>query len=106
MVGEPLRYPGGASPVVHAVVITLLPGEETARHRHGVPLFAYVLEGELTVDYAGHGKRIYRKGGALLEAMDVQHVGRNTGAGPVRILAVFLGAAGKVETMSGAGAPR
>jgi quercetin dioxygenase-like cupin family protein len=100
VVGERLRYPDGATPTVHAVVITLQPGERTARHRHGVPLFAYVLEGELTVDYAGHGQRFYRKGDALLEAMNVFHVGQNTGASPLRILAVYLGAAGRPETVS------
>jgi quercetin dioxygenase-like cupin family protein len=99
IVGEPLRFPEGGSPNLHAVVITLRPGEATARHRHGVPLFAYILDGELTVDYAGHGKRVYRKGEAVLESMNVSHVGQNTGSFPVRILAVFLGAAGKPETI-------
>ena len=106
VVGEPLQYPKGARAVLHAVVITLRPGESTVRHRHDVPLFAYILEGELTVDYAGHGKRIYRTGDALLEAMRVSHAGQNTGSSPVRILAVFLGAQGERETVSDAGATR
>lgn len=100
VVGEPLRYPEGSNPCVHAVVITLRPGESTIRHRHGVPLFAYLLEGELTVDYGEHGTRVYRRGDALLEAMSVVHAGRNTGATPVRILAVYLGAEGKPETIA------
>ena len=31
---------------------------------------------------------------AFMEAMDVEHFGANTGAEPVRILAVYIGAAG------------
>lgn len=98
VVGEPLRYPEGEAEV-HAVVITLRPGEETARHVHPAPLFAYVLEGELAVDYGAHGKRTYRAGDALLEAMQVPHRGKNVGAERVRILAVFLGAAGTAASV-------
>lgn len=97
VVGEPVRYPEG-KPELKALVISLRPGEVTARHRHPVPLFAYLLEGELTVDYGDHGKRIYKTGDALLEAMATPHLGKNTGAGPVRILAVFLGAEGLATT--------
>jgi len=35
----------------------LPPGGRTVLHKHGVPLFAYVLEGEITVDYGDRGKR-------------------------------------------------
>ncbi len=102
VVGEPLGYPSGSSPRVHALIISLRPGEATAHHRHGVPLFAYLLQGELTVEYDGHGKRVYREGDALLEAMSVAHRGRNTGTTPVRILAVFLSASGAAETVADA----
>jgi quercetin dioxygenase-like cupin family protein len=74
--------------------VTVAPGEKTIVHRHGVPMFAYVLSGELTVDYGEHGKRTYRQGQALMEAMDVAHDGVNSGAEPARILAVYMGADG------------
>ena len=61
-------------------------------HRHGVPLFAYILSGELTVDYGTHGTRTYRQGDAFMEAMDVAHFGINRGNAPVRILTVYMGA--------------
>jgi quercetin dioxygenase-like cupin family protein len=53
-----------------------------------------MLDGELTVDYGDKGKRVYRAGDAVLEAIHVAHNGRNTGSGPMRILAVFMGAEG------------
>ena len=59
-----------------------------------MPLFAYVLEGEITVDYSDRGKRTFRKGDALMEAMDTAHFGADAGPQPVRILTVYMGAEG------------
>lgn len=59
-----------------------------------MPLFAYILEGELTVDYGKHGTRTYKKGDSLMEAMNVAHFSVNNGAEPVRLLAVYMGAKG------------
>jgi quercetin dioxygenase-like cupin family protein len=98
VIGEPIRYPVGRAARVTAVEITLQPGAQTGWHTHPVPLFGYILEGELTVDYGAKGKRTYRKGDGLLEAMDHAHNGRNTGSQPVRILAVFIGEEGARDT--------
>ncbi len=87
--GEKVAFPQD-NPSVKALVVTMAPGEETAWHQHHAPLFAYVLEGEITVTYEEVGKRVYRQGEGILEAMDVTHQGRNTGEGPAKILAVFL----------------
>lgn len=97
VMGQPLHYPKGAAEVL-AVIVTLLPGEETGWHSHGEPLFAYVLEGELTVDYGPQGERAYTPGAGFLEAMAVAHNGRNAGDTPCRVLAVFLGAEGLKPT--------
>jgi quercetin dioxygenase-like cupin family protein len=97
VLGEPLHYPASGPAHVTAAIVTLAPGANTILHRHGVPLFAYILEGELTVDYGVRGKRTYRQGEALMEAMDVPHYGLDTGAQPVRILAVYLGAEGAAD---------
>jgi quercetin dioxygenase-like cupin family protein len=94
VVGEPIRYPTAGPAHITASIVTIAPGAPTAYHRHPVPMVAYILEGELTVDYGDHGKRIYRKGDALVEAMDVRHRGMNLGAEIVRLLAVYIGAEG------------
>jgi len=73
---------------------TLAPGQQTGWHMHPVPLFAYILEGELTVDYGGKGERTYRAGDGFMEAMDERHDGRNSGQGSVKILAVVIGEQG------------
>jgi quercetin dioxygenase-like cupin family protein len=99
VVGEALHYPSGGPAHATAAIITLKPGAKTNLHKHGVPLFAYILEGEITVDYGDRGKRTYRPGDAFMEAMDVPHFGADDGAQPVRILAVFMGADGAADTI-------
>ena len=94
VVGETLRYATTGPARVTASIVTVAPGSRTIVHKHGVPMFAYVLGGELTVDYGDHGKRTYRQGQALMEAMDIAHFGVNNGAEPVRILVVYMGAEG------------
>jgi len=93
IVGEKIHYPKGDAQVT-AAIVTLAPGGRTILHKHGVPLFAYILSGELIVDYGAHGKRSYKQGTSFMEAMDVAHFGINESTEPVRILAVYLGAKG------------
>ena len=102
---EPIQYPAG-KPKITAVEITLSPGQQTGWHTHPVPLFGYILEGELTVDYGPLGKRIYRQGDALVEAMNEAHNGHNSGQGAVKILAVFIGAEGVPDTTRASPPPR
>ena len=99
IIGEPLRYPATGAAHVTAAIVTMAPGERTIVHKHGVPLFAYILDGELTVDYGEHGKRTYRQGQAFMEAMDAEHFGINTGSQPVRLLAVYMGAQGASDVI-------
>lgn len=99
VLGQPIAYPTQAPAHVAATVITMLPGEATGWHQHNVPMFGYILEGEITVDYGDKGTHVYRQGEALMEAIDAAHNGRNTGSGPARILAVFMGADGVPDTV-------
>ena len=96
VMGEPIVYPPPPARITSSIV-TMAPGEETGRHKHPVPTYGYILEGEVTVTYEGHGTRTYRQGEAFMEAENVWHNGRNTGTGPVRILVVFMGAQGLAD---------
>lgn len=97
VLGAPLDYPDEPANVT-AAIVTIPPGGTTGWHRHEVPLFAYILEGELTVDYGDRGTRTYRAGESVLEAMNVPHKGTNTGEVPMRLLAVYMGGTGKQNT--------
>jgi quercetin dioxygenase-like cupin family protein len=99
IIGEPIAYPTTGKALVTSMIVTLAPGEKTMEHGHGVPLFGYILEGEVTIDYGVHGVRTFKQGQGFLEAMQ-PHVARNTGAGPVRILAVYMGAEGSRDVIA------
>ncbi|WP_306143549.1 cupin domain-containing protein [Roseibium sp. MMSF_3412] len=92
--GEKITFPQKDASV-RAIVVTLEPGETTAWHQHGAPLFAYILQGEVSVFYEGIGEKVFGEGEGLMEAMAVTHQGRNTADGETRILAVFMLGDGK-----------
>lgn len=94
VVGEDIQYPSSGPAKIHAVVVTIAPGTETVLHHHPAPMFAYILEGEVTVDYGASGKQSFHQGEGFVEAMNVSHKGFNPGSVPVRILAVSMGAEG------------
>jgi quercetin dioxygenase-like cupin family protein len=97
--GETLVYPTSGPAKVSAIVVTIAPGAETVLHHHPAPMVAYILEGDLRVDYGAHGSHEYHAGDALLEAMAVPHKGTNIGTAPVRILAVSMGAEGTANAV-------
>lgn len=92
--GETIRYPVSGQADVAAQIVVIAPGTETVLHHHPAPMFAYILDGEVTVNYGSAGKRTFHQGEAFVEAMDVPHQGFNSGSVPVRILAVSMGAVG------------
>lgn len=99
LLGQRLTYPADTPAKVTADIITIDPGAETGWHEHDVPLLAYMLEGELTVDYGPDGTHVYREGEVIVEAIRIAHNGHNLGPKPVRLFAVFLGAEGATDTV-------
>jgi quercetin dioxygenase-like cupin family protein len=99
VLGAPIVYPDGPVNITTAIVI-IPPGGTTGWHSHEVPLFAHILEGELTVDYGDKGTKIYRAGDSVFEAVNWPHNGTNTGDVPMRLLAVYMGGGGKANTVT------
>lgn len=100
---QPIAYPAG-TPKITAAIVTIPPGGETGWHTHAVPLFAYILDGALTVDYGSKGTKVYAAGGGVMEAIEWPHNGTNKGEVPVRLLAVYMGADGVANATTAAGA--
>lgn len=98
VIGQDIAYPEGV-PKITGAIVTMQSGETTGWHKHNAPLFAWVMEGEVTVDYGEAGKRNYTKGDAFIEAFESNHNDMNTGDGITRILAVFAGADGIPNTV-------
>lgn len=92
---QPVAYPKKQPAQVSSVLVTLEPGQETGWHRHRVPLFAYVMEGTLTVEYDAGVEKVFPPGTAYMEAEDVWHNGSNRGDDTVKVLTVYMGAEGK-----------
>lgn len=103
IIDQTIAYPEG-TPKVTAAVVVIPPGKDTGWHIHTVPLFAYVLEGEVTVDYGSKGTRVIKAGSAMLEAENWPHNGMNKTDKPLRILAVYMGAEGVANAIPVAGA--
>jgi quercetin dioxygenase-like cupin family protein len=104
--GEPIKYPSGAPAQLTALKITLQPGQQTGWHTHPVPIFGYILDGELTVEYGPKGQRVYRKGDGFAEATNEAHNGRNLTDKPVTVLAVFAGMEGVKDSVAAPPPPR
>lgn len=97
-VGAPIRYPSG-KPHVTSYLLTMVPGQSTGWHRHDVPLYARILQGTLDVDYGQGVVHTYRAGDTLMEAMDRDHNGTVIGGEEVKLLIVFMGAEGSLNTV-------
>jgi quercetin dioxygenase-like cupin family protein len=92
--GKVIVYPTG-SPEVTAVRVEIPPGAQTGWHKHPVPCFAYILEGELHVQIAGGETKILKAGEAYAETVDVMHNGVNQGNVPVKLVMFATGASGQ-----------
>jgi len=93
IVGQAFAYPAGRARI-SAARLTVPPGATVPLHLHPVPLFVYILQGEIVVDYGSYGTRTYGKGDAFVEAFELPHHARNGGKGNVELLTVYAGAEG------------
>ncbi len=96
---QTIAYPKKKPAQVSSSIVTIEPGQETGWHRHNVPMFAYVMEGTLTVEYDAGVTKEFAPGTAFMEAQGVFHNGLNRGEDAVRVLVVFMGAKGAKNTV-------
>jgi quercetin dioxygenase-like cupin family protein len=76
------------------------PGAVTGWHEHGVPSFAYVLQGELEVSLADGRKNRLVAGDALAEVVGVLHNGRALGETPLRLVVFYAAGEGRPLTVA------
>ena len=98
---QPLVYPSETPAQVSSSIVTLPAGAQTGWHFHSAPLYAYILEGQLTVTYdtdQGQIEKTYSVGQSVMEALETPHNGQNRGTTDVKILVVNLGASGVTNT--------
>ncbi|WP_119305005.1 cupin domain-containing protein [Dongia deserti] len=97
--GDPIRLPTEKAQII-SVIGTIQAGGRTARHQHPVPVYVYVMEGELEVVTEGDEPRHYKTGDAFLESVDRWHQAFNKGSSVTKILVVFIGEEGKPTTVA------
>lgn len=88
--GQDFKYPAG-QPLIKAFNIDIPVGKQTSLHKHLIPLFVYIVSGDLEVDYGSKGKKTYKAGTSYVEAIDWCHLGKVAGKTPVKIIGVYLG---------------
>ncbi len=96
--GQPIQFPQSRSQFT-GVTLEIAPGGQVGRHRHPVPNFVYVLEGEITIEADDHPARAYKAGEAFAESVNTWHNGYNRGSAPTKILVVFAGEEGQPVTV-------
>lgn len=92
--GQKIVYLQTDKAEVTAMTVDIAPGAETGWHKHPVPVYAYVLSGELTVELEGGQRLRYGTGAAIIEVVNTLHNGKNSGAEPVKLAVFYLGAEG------------
>jgi len=92
--GQKIVYPQTDKAEVTAMTVDIAPGAETGWHKHPLPVYAYVLSGDLTVELEGGQRISYSTGDAIIEVVNTLHNGKNSGAEPVKLAVFYLGAEG------------
>lgn len=93
--GQRIAYPLAEHSEVTILKITMRPGQSTGWHKHEIPVFAYILQGTLTVDFESGKSLTFREQSSFAEVADVYHNGQNKENGDLILLAFFMGDKGK-----------
>ena len=88
--GEQIIYPMG-SPQIKSMLVKMEPGAKTQNHLHQVPSFGYILEGEITVVSEAHEEKKFIQGDVVIELINKNHYGYNSGNKPVRFIVFYMG---------------
>ncbi len=94
-IGQRIAYPQFANDEVSIVKVTIPPGKSTGWHKHTFPVFAYVLNGMLTVEIENKKTLQFARGSSFSEVINTLHNGENNGKEDVVLIVFFMGEKGK-----------
>lgn len=95
----PVKYLNTGRPEITVMKVEIKPGGETGWHSHPVPVYAYVLEGNLTVEVRGGNTYHFTAGDAIVEVVNIPHNGKNLSTTPVVLIVFYTGEAGTPNTI-------
>jgi len=93
--GQTVVYPHDTSAEVNVVKVTIPSGASTGWHQHHIPVFAYVLQGTLTVQLDNGTEKEFLPNTSFAEVIDMFHNGTNKGKEPVVLVVFYAGEKGK-----------
>jgi quercetin dioxygenase-like cupin family protein len=94
-IGQKIVYPNFANDEVSIVKVTVPPGKSTGWHKHVFPVFAYVLQGTLTIEVENREAMQFPANSSFSEVLNTLHNGVNNGKEDVILIAFFMGEKGK-----------
>lgn len=103
--GEPELYLNTPDPEVSSLVFTFPPGAVSQWMIHPAPVYVYVLEGTLQVEFEDGSHQSFHAGQGFLQCRSKWHRGRNDGSQTMQFLAVFFGAKGVPNVVHSASGP-
>ena len=92
--GHPIVYPKEGVPEVTGALVTIPVGGETGWHILTIPCVAYVIEGEVTVQWEDGSTRTIKAGEAFAEVVNLKHNGFNRGKAPTKLIMFAIGTTG------------
>lgn len=103
--GEAELYLSTPEPEVSSALFTFPAGAVSQWMTHPSPVYVYVLEGTLAVEFEDGSTQSFRAGQGFLQCRSKWHRGRNDGSQTTRFLAVFFGAKGVPNVVHPAAGP-
>ncbi len=97
-IGQKIQYPDFRGDEVTIMKITIPSGDSTGWHKHEFPVFAYILKGNLTVEFENNKTLQFKENSSFAEVINTFHNGINKGNEDVVLIAFFMG--GKGERLS------
>ena len=94
-IGQKIIYPNFQSDEVTIAKVTIPPGKSTGWHKHTIPVFAYVLKGNLTVEIENKQTKQFPENTTFSEVINTFHNGINNGKVDVVLIAFYMGEKGK-----------
>lgn len=93
--GQRIAYPKFKHPEVIVQKITFPPGASTGWHKHVIPVFTYIITGELTVETEDHKILHFKENSSFSESINTFHNGTNKGKTDLVVIAVYMGGKGE-----------
>jgi uncharacterized protein (TIGR02145 family) len=93
--GQKINYPSFKDDEVTILKLTFPPGQSTGWHKHGFPVFAWVMQGNLTVEFENGKTLQFPENSSFSEAIGTYHNGSNRENADLVLLAVYLGKKGE-----------